>query len=61
MTWTDFFYGTAHAFQWGFQFMKGLGNGPNVIFWLIIVSLILVWLRLQGKYNKAAKENGTLK
>mgnify|MGYP006927913123 FL=1 len=61
MTWTDFFNGTAHAFQWGFQFMKGIGNAPNVIFWIIIISLILVWLRMQGRYNKEAKETGNLK
>lgn len=61
MTWTDFFNGTGKSFQWGFQFMKGIGNTPNVIFWLIIVSLMLVWLRMQGRYNKEAKEKGTLK
>lgn len=61
MTWTDFFNGTAHAFQWGFKYMKCLGNIPNVIFWLIIVVLMMVWLSMQGKYNKEAEEKGTLK
>jgi uncharacterized ion transporter superfamily protein YfcC len=41
--------------------MEGIGNAPNVIFWIIIISLILVWLRMQGRYNKEAKETGNLK
>ncbi len=61
MTVTDIFNGTGHAFQWVFQFMKGIGNAPNVLFWIIIVGLILVWLRMQTNFNKEAKEKHTLK
>jgi len=61
MTWTDIFNGLGHFFQWTFTFMEKLGNGPNLIFWLIIVSLLFVWLRMQAKFNKEAKKNGTLK
>ncbi len=61
MTWTDIFNGLGRFFQWTFSFMEGLGNGPNLFFWLIIGGLILVWLRMQASYNKEAKEKGTLK
>lgn len=59
--WTDIFNGLGEFFQWTFQFMKGLGNGPNIFFWLLIGVLTLTWLRMQAKYNKEAKEKGTLK
>lgn len=60
MNMTDVFNGIGHFFQWSFTFIRVLGNGPNIFFWLIIVSLIIVWLRMQTKYNKEAKENNTL-
>jgi hypothetical protein len=61
MTSTDIFNGIGNFFQWTFTFMEGLGNGPNVIFWIIIVSLLFVWLRMQAKFNKEAEKNSTLK
>ncbi len=60
MNWTDIFNGIGSFFQWTFTFMKGLGNGPNLLFWLIIAVLVIVWLRMQGKFNKEAKEKNTL-
>ena len=61
MNMTDVFNATGKFFQWTFHFMKGLGNGPNLIFWLIIAGLIITWLRMQTKFNKEAEEKGTLK
>jgi hypothetical protein len=61
MTMTDVFYAIGDFCQWTFKFIKLAGNAPNVFFWLIIVSLVIVWLRMQAKYNKEAQENGTLK
>ncbi len=60
MNMTDVFNGTGNFFQWTFTFMKGLGNGPNLVFWLLIAVLTIVWLRMQGKFNKEAKEKNTL-
>jgi hypothetical protein len=60
MNWTDIFNGTGRFFQWTFRYMKHFGNVPNVFFWIIIISLIVVWLRMQTKFNKEAKEKGTL-
>ena len=59
MNWTDIFNGTGHFFQWTFHYMKALGNGPNIFFWIVIISLIILWLRMQTKFNKEAEKNGT--
>ena len=60
MNMTDIFNGIGHFFQWTFSFMPGLGNKPNLMFWIIIISLVAVWLRMQGNFNKEAKEKKTL-
>jgi hypothetical protein len=60
MNMTDVFNGIGHFFQWTFKFMPMLGNKPNVFFWIIIVSLLLLWLKMQADFNKAAKKNNTL-
>ncbi|MEO6902094.1 MAG: hypothetical protein ABI315_02990 [Bacteroidia bacterium] len=61
MNMTDVFNGIGRLFESSFGPIKALGNIPNIFFWVIIVSLIIVWLRKQTKYNKEAEENGTLK
>jgi len=61
MNMTDVFYGIGNFFQWTFQFMKGFGNGPNLVFWLIIAALVVTWLRMQSRFNNEAKEKGTIK
>ena len=60
MTWTHIFNGIGHFCQWTFKIMPKLGNMPNLFFWLIIVGLVVTWLRMQSKFNKEAKERGTL-
>lgn len=60
MNMTDVFNGIGRFFQWTFTIVDKLGNGPNLFFWLLIGALILVWLRMQTKFNKEAKENNTL-
>lgn len=60
MNMTDIFYGLGHFFQWSFTFMKGLGNKPNMFFWLTIVTLVIIWLTMQARFNKEAKKNNTL-
>lgn len=54
---TDIFNGIGNACQWFFKFMPGFGNGPNLFFWLIIAFLLVTWLRMQGRYNKQAKND----
>ena len=60
MNMTDVFYGIGHFFQWSFRIMKHVGFGANLFFWLLIVSLVITWLTMQMKFNKEAKEKGTL-
>lgn len=61
MNMTDIFNGIGAFFQWSFQFIEGLGNGPNLFFWMIIVSLLLLWLKMQADFNREAEKNNTLK
>ena len=61
MNMTDVFNGIGDFFEWTFKFMKGLGNKPNLFFWLVIAGLIVTWLRMQTKFNKEADKKGTLK
>lgn len=61
MNWTDIFIGIGDFFQWTFKLIKGLQNGPNIFFWLLIAVLTVVWLRMQAKYNREAEKNNTLK
>ena len=60
MNMTDIWYALGHFFQWTFKFMKHLGNGPNLFFWLIIGGLLITWLTMQAKFNKEAKQKNTL-
>ncbi|MCE9540662.1 MAG: hypothetical protein K8R85_15795 [Bacteroidetes bacterium] len=60
MNMTDVFNGTGRFFQWSFTLVEKFGNAPNIFFWLLIGSLVLVWLRMQTKFNKEAKKNNTL-
>ncbi|MES2140325.1 MAG: hypothetical protein V4511_11520 [Bacteroidota bacterium] len=60
MNMTDVFSGTARFFQWSFTLVEKFGNVPNIFFWLLIGSLVLVWLRMQAKFNKEAKAKNTL-
>lgn len=61
MNMTDVWNGLGSFFQWTFTFMKGLGNGPNIFFWILIAVLVLVWLRMQSKFNKEAASNNSIK
>lgn len=60
MNMTDVFNGIGSFCEWTFTFMPKLGNAPNVFFWIIIVSLLGLWLKMQADFNKEAKKNNTL-
>lgn len=58
---TDLLYQIADFLEWTFvTFLEPLGNIPNTIFILIGFAAVFYWLYLQGRYNKEAKDNGTL-
>ena len=61
MNMTDVFNGIGKLSQWSFQFIEGLGNTPNALFWAIIIVLMVLWLKMQANFNSEASKNGTLK
>lgn len=47
---------------WTFvNILEVLGNYPNIIFVLIGFVGLFYWLNIQGKYNKKAEKEGSLK
>ncbi len=61
MNMTDIFNWIGDFSTASFEYLKAMGNTPNLIFWIAIISLLFTWLRLQAKYNKEAEQNNTLK
>ena len=57
---TDIFYGFGHLCLKFFKIMPYIGNKYN--FFMIVVGFIalIIWLNIQRKYSKEAKEKGTL-
>ncbi|MGB0167364.1 MAG: hypothetical protein ACPF8V_10985 [Luteibaculum sp.] len=50
------------AITWSFEtLLVPLGNMPNTIFTILGFVGLAVWLNMQAKYNKKAKQEGSLK
>jgi hypothetical protein len=60
ITWTDIFLATGDFFQWIFKGMKVLGQGPNIIYWILIIGGIGYWTWRLARYKKEAERNGTI-
>jgi len=60
ITWTDVFYATGDFFQWIFKGIRALGQGPNVIIWILILGILVYWTMRLNRYKKQAQRNGTL-
>ena len=60
VTWTDIFEGTGSFFQWCFKGMRALGQGPNVVIWILIIGAIGYWAMRISRYKKEAQRNGTI-
>ncbi|MCB0484431.1 MAG: hypothetical protein KDC37_07685 [Flavobacteriales bacterium] len=58
--WTDFIYGIGTFFQWAFQFLPMLGNNFNALLIVIGFAAASFWISQLFKFNRQAKENGTL-
>lgn len=58
--WNHFVYGLADFFQWTFNLLKLLRNGFNYTYVIIGIIGIVVWMKVQKKYDDAADKNGTL-
>jgi hypothetical protein len=58
---TDLMYNLGDIFTWTFKnVLELLGNVPNVLFIIIGFVGTGFWLMKQTRYNREAKENGTL-
>lgn len=60
ITWTDVFEATGTFFEWIFKGMRMLGQGPNVIIWVLILGVLGYWTMRLNRYKKEAKRNGTI-
>jgi hypothetical protein len=61
VTMTDVFYALGDFCLMIFRGMRVMGHGPNVILWIIIISLIGWQITRMIKENKEADRNGTLR
>ena len=59
ITWTDIFEGFGKFCYWIFKGMRVLGQGPNVIWWILILFGIVYWTLRIVKDKKIAQRNGT--
>lgn len=55
------FFGLGQALDWTFGIFRVAENSMNWIFIVVLCIGMLVWLRMQGKLNKKAAAEGTLK
>ena len=56
----DISFAIAHLLEWTFSILTVLGWMPVTAFTLIMAGGFLYWLMLQGRYNRQAREKGTL-
>jgi hypothetical protein len=59
--WNDFVYGLGDLLESTFKILPAMGDLPNNIFIVIGFVLFIYWIKEQGRYNKEAEKNGTLK
>ncbi len=60
ITWTDVFYAIGDFCQWVFKGVRFLGQGPNVIIWILILGILVYWTMRLNRYRKEAQRNGTV-
>jgi len=60
VTWTDVFNATGDFFMWIFKGMRVLGQGPNIIIWILIGGGIAYWTFRLMRYKKEAQRNSTV-
>ncbi len=60
VTWTDIFEGIGSFFEWMFRGMRVLGQGPNILIWIMIVGILTYWCIRIVKSKKEAHRNGTI-
>lgn len=56
---THVWYGIGHFLQKTFDWIiVPLGFGPSIMICIVMALGTIYWLRLQGKYNRQAREKG---
>lgn len=56
----DIAFAIAKFLEATFTILPALGWLPNILFTIVGVLGMVYWLGLQGKYNRKAKEQGTI-
>jgi hypothetical protein len=56
----DFAFALGHFLEWTFKILTTLGWLPVTAFTLIMAGGFFYWLMLQGRYNREAREKGSL-
>ncbi|MDR9399422.1 hypothetical protein [Salibacter sp.] len=60
MTWNELIYAIGDFVTLTFELLKAGNNYVNWFFIVLIAIVLTGWVVMQQKYNKEAKENGTL-
>ncbi|KAB1063197.1 hypothetical protein [Salibacter halophilus] len=60
MTWNELIYGIGDLVTLTFELLKAGNNYVNWFFIVLIAVVLTGWVVMQQKYNKEAKQNGTL-
>jgi len=58
MTWTSFWNAINAIFQFCFKIIHKIQQAPNILVWIILISLLAYWTFQLGKQVKEAKEKG---
>lgn len=58
--WTEFVISIGAFFQWAFQYLPMLGNHFNALLIAIGFAFASFWISNLFKFNREAKQNGTL-
>ena len=56
----DFVYLLGDIFEYTFQILDVLGNGPNYIYAVLLFLGVVYWLNWQRKLSAEARKNGTI-
>ncbi len=57
----EFIEGLGELIAMSFGILELLGNGFNWLIIAIITIMVIIWIRMMGRYNREAQQNGTLK
>jgi hypothetical protein len=60
MTWNELIYAIGDFVTLTFELLKAGNNYVNWFFIVLVAIVLTGWVVMQQKYNKEAKENGTL-